>query len=358
MVVVVGAGVVGLSCALALTERGQDVVVLERHRRAGLGASTHNSGVIHAGLYHPADSLKTQLCIEGRDRLKAFCRVHRIPHMETGKLVVATEAEEEPDLERLAENARRNGVEVEMVGPEFVRTREPHVRATRALWSPESGWIEAESYVKTLVREVERRGGHVLPSSEVLAVEADGQGVAIVTPLERISADAVVNAAGLYADEVAALCSGQPIQIYPCRGEYAQLTKAASALVNGLVYPVPHRSGGSLGLHLAKTSDDVVTLGPTARYQDSKTDLETARVPLEAFFAWAQRMLPDVKLSDLRMGDAGIRAKLHPPSAQFADFMIGRDVRQAWLTHAAGIDSPGLTASLAIGSRVAKVVCS
>jgi L-2-hydroxyglutarate oxidase LhgO len=356
MIVVIGAGVVGLSCALSLSQRGHDVVVLERHRRAGLDTSTHNSGVIHAGLYYPAGTLKATLCIEGRDRLSDFCAAHGVPHHASGKLIVATETSEEAALEVLAANALESGVVLELVDAAFVRRREPFVRATRALWSPLTGWVEAEAYVKTLQRECERHGAHVLPGSPVLGVEAHGPGATVVTPHERIEADVVVNAAGLFADEVSALCDGERFTIYPCRGEYAELTPRASRRVNGLVYPVPHHTGHGLGVHLTKTAGGTVWLGPTIQYQERKDDYEGGRLPLDAFLPSTNRLLPEVTLADLRLSGSGIRAKLHPPTERFADFLIQRDVRQPWLIHAAGIDSPGLTASLAIGERVASLV--
>lgn len=355
MIVIVGAGVVGLSCALSLLQRGRDVVVLERHRRAGLDTSTHNSGVIHAGLYYPPGSLKATLCIDGRDRLRSFCATHNVPHHTSGKLVVATEPSEEPEVDTLAANAAASGVDVEVVDAAFVRSREPNVRATRALWSPLTAWIEAEAYIKVLQREVERLGGHVLPGSPVLGVETPEGRIEVITPHERIEAELVVNAAGLFADEVSTLCGGEAFTIYPCRGEYAELTPKASALVNGLVYPVPHHTGHGLGVHLTKTAGGTVWLGPTIRYQARKDDYEEGREPLEAFLAETQRLLPAVTMADLRLSGSGIRAKLHPPTEKFADFMIRRDAIQPWLLHAAGIDSPGLTASLAIGERIARI---
>lgn len=354
MIVVIGAGVAGLASGLALAQRGREVVVLERHRRAGLDTSTHNSGVIHAGLYYPPGSLKAVLCVEGRDRLTAFCVSHGVPHHTSGKLVVATTSGEEPELEQLERNARASGVdEVDIVDAAFVRRREPHVRATRALWSPRTAWIDAEAYVRTLQRELERLGGHVLPGSPVIGVAPAGDHVQVTTPHEVIDAELVVNAAGLYTDEVSALCGGETFRIYPCRGEYAELTERASALVNGLVYPVPHPSGHGLGVHLTKTLPGTVWLGPSIRYQARKDDYEDHRRPLEDFLEDTLRLLPKVTIADLRMSGSGIRAKLHPPTEKFADFMIRRDAQQPWLIHAAGIDSPGLTASLAIGERVA-----
>jgi L-2-hydroxyglutarate oxidase LhgO len=358
MIVIIGAGVTGLASAWSLARRGHEVVVLERHRRAGLDTSTHNSGVIHAGLYYPPDSLKAMLCVEGRDRLKAFCRQHGVPFHESGKLIVATEASEEPQLEPVAANASASGVDVELVDAAFVRAREPHVRATRALWSPHTGWIDADAYVAALQRQVEACGGHVLPGSPVLGVEAVGGHVEVVTPHERIEAATVVNAAGLFADDVSAMCGGESFTIYPCRGEYAELTPRASGLIRGLVYPVPHQSGHGLGVHLTRTASGTVWVGPTIRYQDRKDDYEGAREALEAFVEPTRRMLPRVTLADLRLGGSGIRAKLHPATERFADFLIRRDARQPWLVQAAGMDSPGLTASLAVGERVAQAVIS
>lgn len=355
MIVIVGAGVVGLACALSLARRGREVVVLERHRRAGLDTSTHNSGVIHAGLYYPAGTLKATMCVEGRDRLKHFCREHAIPHYATGKLVVATEPAEEPDVEAVAHLATANGAKVEIVDAAFVRRREPHVRATRALWSPDTAWLEAESYVRVLQREVERAGGHVLPGSPVIEASEAADYIAVKTPHEVIEAEQVINAAGLFADDVSRVCGGEAFTIYPCRGEYAELTPRASAMVNGLVYPVPHHSGHGLGVHLTKTASGTVWLGPTIRYQERKDDYEDERESLEAFLPSTQRLLPAVTIDDLRLSGSGIRAKLHPPSEKFADFMIRRDNHQPWLIHAAGIDSPGLTASLAIGELVAQL---
>lgn len=356
MIVIIGAGVTGLACALALARRGRDVVVLERHRRAGLDTSTHNSGVIHAGLYYPPGSLKATLCVEGRDRLRAFCRDGGVPHHTSGKLVVATARSEEGHLESLAGNARASGVDVELVDAAFVREREPHVRATRALWSPHTGWVDAEAYVRALQRQVEAHGGHVLAGSPMLAVEPRGDQVAVVTPHERIQTEAVINAAGLRADEVSAACDGEAFTIYPCRGEYAELAPRAAGLVRGLVYPVPHHSGHGLGVHLTRTVSGTVWVGPTIRYQARKDDYEDDREPVEAFFEATQRLLPSLVPEDLRLGGSGIRAKLHPAHERYADFMIRADARQPWLIHAAGMDSPGLTASLAVGERVAAIL--
>ncbi len=357
MIVVIGGGVVGLASGLAIAARGRDVCLLERHGRLGAETSTHNSGVVHAGLYYPAGSLKAQLCVEGRERLYRFCDAHAVAHIRCGKLIVA-QADEHASLASIAVRARAAGATIREVDHAFVRRLEPHVRADAALWSSETGWLNAEQYVRALEAAFRAAGGHVLLGTEALAIEpGPADGLTVVTPRERIEADAVVNAAGLFAHRVAAMAGGEDFRIFPCRGEYAELAPRARHLVNGLVYPVPHASGHGLGVHLTRTLDGAVWVGPTIRYQDDPTDYERDRLPLEAFLEPTRALLPTIDLDDLRLAGSGIRPKFHPPTESFADFLIRRDRLVPALLHAAGIDSPGLTASLAIGERVADL-CS
>lgn len=353
MIAVIGGGLVGLAAGLAMARRGLAVSVLERHPRPGLETSTHNSGVIHAGLYYPAGSLKARLSVEGRGRLYAFCEAARVPHVRCGKLIVAGPGES-GELERLLTQAAANGAPLVPVDAAFVRAREPHVVADAALWSPETGWVDADALVRALAREFSGRGGIFLPGTPVVAIEhGKGDGLVVVTPRERIEADLVVNAAGLDADEVSRLAGGEPFRIYPCRGEYAEFAAPARHLIQGLVYPVPHASGHGLGVHLTRTLGGAVWVGPSIRYQDDKRDYERDRLPVDAFLEPARRLVPALTLGDLRLSGSGIRAKLHPPEERFADFRIGRDPLVPGLIQVAGIDSPGLTACLAIGEMVA-----
>jgi glycerol-3-phosphate dehydrogenase len=294
--------------------------------------------------------------VEGRERLYAYCEAAGVPHVRCGKLIVAREGEMEA-LERVGRQAAANGARVEHVDAAFIRRREPHVAADAALWSPDTGWVDAHRFVRALAADLVRTDGVVLVGTPLLAAEPRGAaGFRLVTPREHIDADLVINAAGLLADDVSRLCGGRPFRIYPCRGEYAELRPRARSLVNGLVYPVPHPSGHGLGVHLTRTLHGEVWIGPTIRYQDDKTDYEGSRLPAEAFLEPTRMLLPDVTVEDLRLGGTGIRAKLHPPTERFADFLIERDPDNPGLIQVAGIDSPGLTASLAIGEYVAGLV--
>jgi L-2-hydroxyglutarate oxidase LhgO len=353
-VAVIGAGVTGLASARAIAAQGLSVCVLERHARPGLDTSTHNSGVIHAGMYYPTGMLKARLCVEGRHLLYEFCAQHGVPHRKSGKLIVAHDATELRQLEALKARGDANGVEgLRVVDRDFIVSKEPAVDAPYALWSPETGIVNAEELVKALLHDGADAGVMFLPGTRLVAADRQHDGMVLHTEREQIHARVVVNAAGLYADDVSRMLGGETFTIYPCRGEYAQLAPSKRSIVNGLVYPLPHQH--SLGVHIVKTTSGDVWLGPTACFQERKDDYEGNRLPIEAFVEPARRLLRGITLEDLRLGGSGIRPKIHPPNESFADFLIRRDLENPFVVQASGIESPGLTSCLAVGNLVAKI---
>ena len=362
-VVVIGAGVVGLACARELSERGRDVVLIERHERFGVETSSRNSEVIHAGIYYPVGSLKARLCALGNRSLYAWCESHRVPHARLGKLIVATAEEEEPKLDQILRQAAENGVEsLQRFAPNQVHRLEPHVRATHALWSPDTGIVDSHQLMASLLADAESHGCTAVWRHEVVGVEQvqGGYRVAAMSNGETTALEtrSVVNAAGLDADRVAALpgldVAAAGYQLHYARGHYFRVHPRKRHLASHLIYPAPHPT--HLGIHVTLDLGGGVRLGPDLQYlPDRAQDYDVAESLRPAFHAAVSRYLEGLDESDLAPDLAGIRPKLQGPGEPFRDFVIQEESARglpAWV-NLVGIESPGLTCCLEIGRLVA-----
>lgn len=360
-VAVVGAGVIGLAVARALAARGREVFVLDAERFVGFHTSSRNSEVVHAGLYYPPGSWKARLCLEGRRALYAYCAERGIPHARLGKLVVATRAEEIPTLERIAANARANGVEdLTWLSGEEVQVLEPAVSAVRGFLSPSTGIVDSHSLMAALRSDAEARGAQVVLRTPVLSGRVSGDRLLLRLGGEEPGAvrfRAVVNAAGPWAQTVARTLEGLAPETIPAqhfaKGHYFVLRGPSP--VRRLVYPVP--VPGGLGTHVTLDLDGRARFGPDVAWIPGVDyAFDEGRAP--AFARSIRAYLPEVKEEDLQPGYTGVRAKLSGPGEPAADFLIQGPAEHGvpGLVNLYGIESPGLTAALALAEVVAAQV--
>jgi glycerol-3-phosphate dehydrogenase len=365
-ILIIGGGVVGCAIAETLSRRWQDIFLVEQFPKLGMATSSRNSGVNHSGIYYPKNSLKARHCVAGNRLTYEFCAKHKVPFRHCGKLVVAADAHEEAELTALKKRGEDNGVEgLRMIGADEIQKREPHIKGTAALDVPSTGIVSAEELVHAYARVAANQGANIVNHASVTALEPRGETIRVSLRIgdeedsqaETIEARCVINAAGLYADEVAAMLGNHSWKIYPVRGEYCEVRGPRASLINNLVYPLPHSDGLSLGVHFTKTLWGTFLLGPTATYVDSKTNYEKNRLPISDFAHSAKTLLPEIEEKDLQLGYSGLRPKLVPPGGHgIADFVITRDPKVPLAIHLVGIESPGLTAAPSIAEHVSLLV--
>jgi glycerol-3-phosphate dehydrogenase len=367
-ILIIGGGIVGCAVAEALSQRWQDIFLVEQFPKLGMSTSSRNSGVIHSGIYYPANSWKARHCVDGNRLTKEFCAKHNVPHRNCGKLVVAKSKDEEPQLHALLKKGQENRVEgLRIIGAAEIRAKEPHVHGHSALDVPSTGICSAEELLHAYVRLAEQRGANLLTRAKVEKLEPHEDRVRVTlrvgdeqqSEMETVEARCVVNSAGLYADEIARLLGPRPWTIYPVRGEYCEIHGLRAELIRNLVYPLPHTDGLSLGLHFTKTLWGTLLLGPTAKYVDSKENYERDRMTIPEFADDVKHMVPEIEEGDLQLAYSGLRPKLVPPTGKgIADFVIEPDREFPQVIHLVGIESPGLTAAPAIARHVSSMVSS
>jgi L-2-hydroxyglutarate oxidase LhgO len=355
---VIGAGVVGLAVARALARAGREVVVVEAENAIGTGTSSRNSEVIHAGIYYPTGLVKTWLCVEGKALLYAFCRDYNVPHRRCGKLIVAADETEVAKLAALEAQAKANGVDdlVWLTGEE-ARTLEPALKAERALLSPSTGIIDSHALMLALRGDAEAHGAMVALGTPFVRGRAVSRGVEIETggdePI-RLKATLVVNAAGLGGQAIAGAIDGMPAGKIPplhlAKGNYFSLSVRTP--FSRLIYPMP--AAGGLGVHLTLDLAGQARFGPDVEWVETiGYDVDPRRA--DSFYAAIRTFWPGLPDGALQPAYAGIRPKIARPGGSSTDFLIQTEYEHGvcGLINLFGIESPGLTACLAIADKIA-----
>ncbi len=353
--VVIGAGVVGLACARLLAARGYETLVLDRHGRIGAETSSRNSEVIHAGFYYPTESQKARLCVPGARQLREYCRERGIAHRLCGKLVVAGDAAGETALGRLFEQGRRNGVVgLELLSGEAARAMEPELTCSAALWSPETGILDSHALIFALASDAERDGAILALHSPVSGGTASAEGVELFVggadPL-RLKARRVINAAGLEAPRLAASLAGFPAERVPqaayAKGSYFSLVGRVP--FGRLIYPLPE--AGGLGVHLTLDLAGQARFGPDVEWVEH-IDYQVDAARGQAFYEAIRRYWPGLPDGALEPAFCGIRPKLGGPGI-VCDFVVQGPAEHGipGLVNLFGIESPGLTACLALAEH-------
>ena len=384
---IIGGGLVGLATAWQLLRSGRvpSLTLLEKEPEVGAHQSTHNSGVLHAGLYYKPGSLKARLAVEGIREMTAYCREKNIPHEICGKVVVAVDESEIPRLNELEARGQANGLTgLRRLDREGLRAIEPHAAGIAALHVPEEGIVDYAAVCRALRDDIESMNGRIVTAAEVSKLQESKDGWVAATTAGDFSGDFLVNCAGLQSDRVCRMAGLDPAdRIVPFRGEYYKLRPEASRLVRHLIYPVPDPKFPFLGVHFTRLIGGGIEAGPNAvlafareayrKTQWNARDLSDAltfpglwkflaRHPRMAweegirslsrnlFCQSLQRLVPDLRVEDLVPGGAGVRAQAISSDGELVqDFRLVSGVRAL---HVVNAPSPAATACLAIGREV------
>ncbi|MEI6787196.1 MAG: NAD(P)/FAD-dependent oxidoreductase [bacterium] len=359
-ITIIGAGVIGLALARDLSKHVSDIIVLEKNDHFGRETSSRNSEVIHSGIYYPKGSLKARLCVEGARLLYDYCQTHQIPHQRLGKLIIATTEAEIGSVQALYEKGRGNGVDnLAIVDAGQIHAWEPRVPGLRGLWSPDTGIINSHALMESYYREANQAGVLFAFNSEAKSITRQGDDYEIVTGADeyRFRSRIVINSAGLYSDHVAELAGldvdalGYRLQY--CKGDYFSYSGAAP--VSRLIYPVPHENLTGLGVHATLDLGGRLRFGPDTETVD-RLDYTIDERKLETFYRSACKIITGLEEGRLMPDMAGIRPKLKGTGVM--DFIIREETQNGLpnFINLIGMESPGLTASLAIASHVRELM--
>ena len=385
-IIIIGGGIIG--CAIAksiISKTKKKVAVLEKENHVGEHASSRNSGVIHSGFYYKPNSLKARFCVEGNKKLLEYCLLNNVPYKKTGTLVVAKNEHDSETLYKLLDRGKINNVPgIKIVNNDELRKIEPYVKGKKGLYSPTGSIVNSKILVKTMAAETKNNGVNFLLGEQVLKITQKNGQILVNTKNYEIKSKYLINCAGIYADRIANL-TGLKLnyRIIPFRGKYYQLIKEKSFLIKSMVYPIPDPNLPFLGIHITRTIDNNIIVGPNAvlafgreaysNKQFSISDikdiisydgfwkmmlLNSVKMKNEfiqsfskgKFVEQAQNLIPNLKSADFQEGYSGIRAQLVDRNGELVDDLIIKN--QNNITHILNAVSPGMTCSLPFADYV------
>ena len=366
-ITIIGAGVIGLAIAEKVSEDNKNVFLIEKHTSFGQETSSRNSEVIHAGIYYTKDSLKAKLCVEGKWLLYDYCKKYNVPYNNCGKLIVATSEEEIGVIEGIGLTAVRNGVDdLTILGREKIAELEPNIFALKALYSPSTGIVDSHSLMKQFETNAINNGCLIVYGSEVTGLNQirNGYNISVLDSDKKdyqFTSGIVINSAGLTSDKVSEMVgiSDDKLKIIFCKGEYFRLNPPKNRLIKRLVYPVPHTNMEGIGIHVTVDMGGGVKLGPDVKFLESNIyDYKLTGSNQEAFYKSARKFLPFLEFDDIVPEMAGIRPKIQKPGEPLRDFYIMEETARGYpgFINLIGMESPGLTSSLAIANYVDRLL--
>jgi len=363
-VIVVGAGVVGLAIAAKMSQTFKNVIVIDKNSSFGEETSSRNSEVIHAGIYYPENTLKAKLCMQGKHDLYQYCQSRKIPFHQIGKLIVAQNTDEEAHLTQIQHSAFNNGVpDLTWLCQSELRDREPNLKASSALLSPSTGIIDSHSYMQSLIAQIQSNSGIFVGNTRINNAEPISSGFIVKLTCQKeimtLKCRYLINSAGLNSEKVAHSIAGLQKSLIPklhwCRGHY--FSYSGKSPFNQLIYPIPEANTQGLGIHATLDLAYQLKFGPDTQYINTP-NYQFGHNLKPKFIQAIQRYFPKINPQKLQPSYTGIRPKLQGPSDKFKDFNIqtSQEHKIPNLVNLYGIESPGLTASLAIGEYVSKAL--
>ena len=388
--IIIGGGIVGLSSAynLLLKNKNAKVLILEKENDIALHQTSHNSGVIHAGVYYKPGSLKSKFCKLGVDATLKFCSKHQLPYEQCGKLIVATNTDELEKMYALEERCKLNGLKTKILNKKELIEIEPNITGLGAIKVYDSGITDYSAICRKIRELISKNNAKIFFKSEVIGINETSNFVQVKTSNQNFNAKKLIACAGLQSDRIARM-SGLNIkyQIIPFRGDYYKINKRLNNIVKHLIYPIPDPRYSFLGVHLTRMIDGSITVGPNATLNISREDYnkinfnfkdfaETIKfqgfwkfiIPnLKAGFDEAyssinkkyylklcQKYCPSLKLSDLEYHPSGIRAQAVSNKGELIhDFMIEKTNRTV---HVCNAPSPAATSAFPIGKYISELI--